>query len=1691
MLKKLDLLRLMVIASLLLAALFIITLKVQPPNRVVVVPTLMQLPSESVAQVAVVPTEVAHSASLPVEVAPTLEATVQSNVQAAPVFTNAMPVTASDDQKIERVASVRSTPTQRVTLDPTATSAATSAVIPTALPFPTLSIVAVPSGSAPAVSVPTAPIANQVVITFNPSTTEAERAAYIQSIGGNVKQSIDALDTVVIEVPQRTVPSALPAASGVADVEPDYYVSALVAVPPSDPFYDQQWALPVIGAPDAWLALPSAAADVIVSVIDSGVCADHPDLAGRVLPGWDFVDDDAQPQDVSGHGCGVAGIIAAKGDNGVDIAGVAPNAVILPLRVLDAQGIGSYSDVAAAIVYAVDHGAQVINLLLGGVNPSNVMANAVDYAVAHNVLVVAAAGNTGGQVLYPAAYAHVIAVGSVDQDLTRSDFSSYGAEIDLMAPGRNILTLTLDSTVRAVSGTSFAAPQVAGIAALEIGLGQTLTADGGLVHFAESAPAVTATAAPIIAPTPLDETTLNDAARALLEQVREQGRVDVIVGLNLTFRYADQATTQELAAQDVTVQQFRAGLIQSLSAYNVEVLSDSDSWSIPFVALEVDQNALAALLTSPDVSTIEANGRNAPSLSSAEPVIHAPQVWAMGYKGTGQTVAILDTGVDRTHPFFGGRVVNEACYSGSVYGTVSNCPNGSTSQTGTGAASPSKCFTNLNVDECAHGTHVGGIAAGYQSTSFSGVAPTANIMAVNVFAKYHDNTGDYLSAFDSDILAGLNYVYNQRNSYSIAALNLSLGDASRGSSSTCNSTSYSMTSIFQLLRSAGIAPVVATGNDYYDSFVSFPACISYAVSVGASTDSDQLAIFSNTSASVQTLFAPGVSITSSVPTGTVADVYGTGFDAWNGTSMATPFVTGAFAVYRQLAPTMSIDTIVSKFRATGYPITVSDGTVPRLNLEAAVLTSLPPTITTPPENKSINSGQTTTLTVTASGTAPLTYQWYRGTSGDTSMPVGTNSSSFTTPALTSTTSYWARVSNSYGTVNSATATVTVAPLGQNLIANGDFSNGTSGWTFTNANQNVVGGVLNIAPLNGSGGFYQTSTLTTIANQPYELTLDLGNYTGTKTVNVIAHSADWSQSYNCVYNVPWLPNGNKQTYTLRFPTTSAFTPIVQIQVSGDSSMALTVDNISLKATVTSVTQTECLIEPPINTNLVQEGDFTAGLNSWAAFNAQMQIVAPSSNNMMEIARFDDSTYGGFYQYMPYSAGEGDNLEFTFDLGNNSDTNRVINMVIRDADWLDLHSCFMNLPAHSPVTTYTMRAHTTMQWQNIVLQGWIQVGTYPTDPVYPFRFDNLGLQSVPSLSVTDTDCPVVSAEVPQHEESALATEQVLSTETLTATLTPEVTEEATVETTVEPTTVLTTEVTVEPYIEPTSTATIQPTAMLTTEVMPTVTIEPTEQPSATLTPVPVEQLPTALPFPTLPPPVRATELPVAAPFPTLPDPITLTPALTVTQLPLTLPALATMDDGAPDWDASAGWLLTDQAAYGGSGLAWQVATAQQVEQLRWTRPLDLHGLGADSAAQLRFQSLLTGANSTAQVQLSVDGVTWLTVASVSPSDQWILQTLDLGAYAGQLVYIQFLWSGAPASDAAITGLWSVDEVQVEAALPLQPSPTLMATTPATALPTLALPTQAPTVVLTTLPTATQAPTLAGNDATPVIASTEAVE
>jgi hypothetical protein len=196
--------------------------------------------------------------------------------------------------------------------------------------------------------------------------------------------------------------------------------------------------------------------------------------------------------------------------------------------------------------------------------------------------------------------------------------------------------------------------------------------------------------------------------------------------------------------------------------------------------------------------------------------------------------------------------------------------------------------------------------------------------------------------------------------------------------------------------------------------------------------------------------------------------------------------------------------------------------------------------------------------------------------------------------------------------------------------------------------------------------------------------------------------------------------------------------------------------------------------------------------------------------------------------------------------------------------------------------------------------------------------------------------------------------------------------------------------------------------------------------------VSELPTALPFPTLPPPATETELPTALPFPTLPPPATPTPLPTVILLPL--PAYASMDDGAPDWQTQAGWTLSDQAAYGGQGLGWQDTTTDEVDLLRWTRPLDLRRLSAGQTVQMTFQSLLINQQSTAEVQISLDGTNWLTVAVIAPSAQWLQQSIDLSTYVGQAVQIQFLWQGvSPTIEGQQADRWLVDEVMVATVAP----------------------------------------------------------
>lgn len=224
----------------------------------------------------------------------------------------------------------------------------------------------------------------------------------------------------------------------------------------------------------------SSGKGAIVAIIDTGVKASHPDLqGGRLLPGYDFVDNDGTPQDdVDGHGTHVLGIVGAAENNGVGVASVAPGARLLPVRVLDNTGSGDISDVAKGIDYAVAQGAHVINLSLGSDVPlfgalgGDEYDDAIRHALAAGRVVVASSGNNGAPACeQPSADDGLLCVGAVDDNGARTSFSSFGAGLGLMAPGSNVLSTYADNGYTRISGTSQASPHVAGVAALLVGKG--------------------------------------------------------------------------------------------------------------------------------------------------------------------------------------------------------------------------------------------------------------------------------------------------------------------------------------------------------------------------------------------------------------------------------------------------------------------------------------------------------------------------------------------------------------------------------------------------------------------------------------------------------------------------------------------------------------------------------------------------------------------------------------------------------------------------------------------------------------------------------------------------------------------------------------------------------------------------------------------------------------------------------------------------------------------------------------------------------------------------------------------------------------------------------------------------------------------------------------------------------------------
>ncbi|MDP9372794.1 MAG: S8 family peptidase, partial [Chloroflexota bacterium] len=252
----------------------------------------------------------------------------------------------------------------------------------------------------------------------------------------------------------------------VAFAEPNWIMS--LSLTPNDEYYlGRQWGPRLIGAERAWDI--TRGGPVVIAVLDTGISPTHPDLADRLVTGYDFVNDDADPADDNGHGTFTGGVAAARGNNGLGVAGIAWDARLMPVKILDGDGRGPVSVFAQGIRYAVENGAKVVNVSAGVPVPSQAMEMAVAYAIGQGVTVVAAAGNGRDELPnYPAAYPSVLAVSASTANDDIADFSSYGAHIWLAAPGRDIVSTYFREadTYAQQSGSSAAAPFVSGTVAL-------------------------------------------------------------------------------------------------------------------------------------------------------------------------------------------------------------------------------------------------------------------------------------------------------------------------------------------------------------------------------------------------------------------------------------------------------------------------------------------------------------------------------------------------------------------------------------------------------------------------------------------------------------------------------------------------------------------------------------------------------------------------------------------------------------------------------------------------------------------------------------------------------------------------------------------------------------------------------------------------------------------------------------------------------------------------------------------------------------------------------------------------------------------------------------------------------------------------------------------------------------------------
>jgi len=320
-------------------------------------------------------------------------------------------------------------------------------------------------------------VPGEVLVKYRPGTSQQAMGRIQASAGAEAVAHVPDLGVRVLRAPkgaENAVVAALAHNPSVQFAERNG-LAAAADTTPNDPLWPNEWGPVRTRTNVAWDTTVGSVGTVI-AIIDSGVNP-VPDLGSKVLAGYDYVNRDADPSDDNGHGTKAAGVAAATGNNGIGVVGYCWSCAVLPVKVLDSTGYGSYSNIASGITYAVDHGARILNLSLGGSSSSSALSSAVDYAYSKGAVILAAAGNQACDcILYPAALPKVIAVGATWSSDTVTNYSNWGTALDLVAPGDNYSTAA-DGGYALFGGTSSATPATAGIAGLLVSANPGLSPD--------------------------------------------------------------------------------------------------------------------------------------------------------------------------------------------------------------------------------------------------------------------------------------------------------------------------------------------------------------------------------------------------------------------------------------------------------------------------------------------------------------------------------------------------------------------------------------------------------------------------------------------------------------------------------------------------------------------------------------------------------------------------------------------------------------------------------------------------------------------------------------------------------------------------------------------------------------------------------------------------------------------------------------------------------------------------------------------------------------------------------------------------------------------------------------------------------------------------------------------------------------